>query len=318
MRKTLSLLTFTLLFFEAFAQKKDTVVYYLQNSWEIVSTKDSADLFLVILPPDTNVDKSLFVVNEFYKNGKIRLVGNSRTNDLNLKFQGTQIIFFRNGHKLRISNYDKGVPVGDVIEYYPNGKLYNIKTFTSSKKAFLKQFNDSTGVISAKDGTGKWIEFNQSFNVIAAMGQIDNGVEEGMWSGKINDSVSFENLFKRGKLISSSTIYKYKSDGDALTKVDTPPEFPGGADAFGQFLGHTIRYPAAAIENNTQGRVIISFVVEVDGTLTNIRITKGVGDSIDEEAIRVIMLSPKWKPGILNGKQVRVAYSVPIQFTLIK
>jgi len=101
-----------------------------------------------------------------------------------------------------------------------------------------------------------------------------------------------------------------------FTAVEQNPEFPGGLDAFYKYLGKTIRYPAVARENNTQGRVVVSFVCERDGSLTDIKVARGIGDGCDEEAIRVIKASPHWKPGIQNGRPVRVMYSVPINFTL--
>jgi protein TonB len=101
-----------------------------------------------------------------------------------------------------------------------------------------------------------------------------------------------------------------------FTSVEQVPEFPGGLDAFGRFLGKNIHYPAVARENGTQGRVIVSFVCEKDGSLTDVKVARGIGDGCDEEAVRVIKSSPKWKPGIQNGRPVRVAYSVPIAFTL--
>jgi len=101
-----------------------------------------------------------------------------------------------------------------------------------------------------------------------------------------------------------------------FTSVEQVPEFPGGLEAFGKYLGKNIRYPAVARENNTQGRVIVSFVCERDGSLTDVKVARGIGDGCDEEAVRVIKASPKWKPGIQNGRPVRVAYSVPIAFTL--
>jgi protein TonB len=101
-----------------------------------------------------------------------------------------------------------------------------------------------------------------------------------------------------------------------FTSVEQVPDFPGGMEAFGRYLGKNIHYPAIARENNTQGRVIISFVCERDGSLTDIHVARGIGDGCDEEAVRVIKNSPKWKPGIQNGRPVRVAYSVPIAFTL--
>lgn len=94
------------------------------------------------------------------------------------------------------------------------------------------------------------------------------------------------------------------------------PEFVGGVDGFYRFLGKTLRYPAEAIKNNTQGRANVTFVVEKDGSLTNIRSVSGPGNGMQEEAERAISLSPKWMPGEQNGKPVRVRYTVPVVFTL--
>eukprot|EP01037_Dinobryon_pediforme_P017241 gene17241-17431_t len=101
-----------------------------------------------------------------------------------------------------------------------------------------------------------------------------------------------------------------------FTRIEQVPEFPGGISAFGEFLGRNIRYPADSRRNGTQGRVLLSFVVERDGSLTDFHVVRGVDSSIDREAIRVLKMSPNWSPGIQNGKPVRVAYSVPIAFTL--
>ncbi|HEY4322395.1 MAG TPA: TonB family protein [Mucilaginibacter sp.] len=101
-----------------------------------------------------------------------------------------------------------------------------------------------------------------------------------------------------------------------FTSVEQVPEFPGGIEKFYAYLGKSIRYPAVARENGTQGRVIVSFVCEKDGSLTDVKVARGIGDGCDEEAVRVLRASPKWKPGIQNGRAVRVAYSVPISFTL--
>ncbi|HEY4326082.1 MAG TPA: TonB family protein [Mucilaginibacter sp.] len=304
-----------LIFNEASAQK-DTAVYYLNNAGKVVSTKDSADFFLLILPPDTSVDKSLFVVKEYYHNGKIRLMGNSATNNLDLKFQGPMLTFFPNGHRKRISNYEKGTPFGDETEYYPNGKLYNIKNYSLAGNVILTQCSDSAGSVLAKQGQGKWIIYDENFKEIYAEGSIYKGLYDGAWKGKINDSVDFEREFNQGKLISNKTLYKYKPNGEIFTKVDVVPEFAGGIEQFYRFLARTIRYPAVARENGVQGRVIVQFIVEKDGTLNDVKIAKGIGSGCDEEAKRVIELSSPWLPGLQNGKPARVTYSVPISFTL--
>jgi protein TonB len=98
--------------------------------------------------------------------------------------------------------------------------------------------------------------------------------------------------------------------------VEQEPKFPGGEDAFIRYLGKNIRYPAVAKENNTQGKVFMSFVVEKDGSLTDIKVVRGIGGGCDEEATRVLRQSPKWTPGVQNGRKVRVAYTIPISFTL--
>ena len=90
----------------------------------------------------------------------------------------------------------------------------------------------------------------------------------------------------------------------------------GGIEKFYKYLQNNIHYPAIAKENNVQGKVFVSFVVERDGTLTDVRVARGLGSGCDEEAVRVLKASPKWKPGIQNGRPVRVAYTMPISFAL--
>ncbi|WP_342457010.1 TonB family protein [Mucilaginibacter sp. SJ] len=104
--------------------------------------------------------------------------------------------------------------------------------------------------------------------------------------------------------------------GPVFTSVEQVPEFPGGIEAFGKFLATNIRYPKVARDNNVQGRVIITFVVEEDGSLSNMKVLRGIGSGCDEEAVRVLSISPAWKPGIQNGKKVKVQYSVPVSFAL--
>lgn len=104
--------------------------------------------------------------------------------------------------------------------------------------------------------------------------------------------------------------------GPIFTAVEQAPEFPGGNKAFFKFLATNIHYPQDARVQKKQGRVIIQFVVEKDGSLSNVNIIRGVFPSIDEEALRVIKSSPKWKPGLQNGKPVRVQYAVPLSFSL--
>nr|WP_199157103.1 M56 family metallopeptidase [Pedobacter sp. ASV2] len=98
--------------------------------------------------------------------------------------------------------------------------------------------------------------------------------------------------------------------------IEKAPSFPGGMNKFYEYLSKTVKYPKAAIENNIQGKVFLSFIVEADGSLSDVTITRGLGSGTDEEALRVIKESPKWYPGIASGKAVRVKFNINVNFTL--
>lgn len=103
---------------------------------------------------------------------------------------------------------------------------------------------------------------------------------------------------------------------DLFESLEVQPTYPGGMDKFYKYLAKAIRYPAMAQDNNIQGKVFVSFIIEKNGSLTDIRIQKELGYGTDEEAIRVLKSSPKWMPGIQNGKAVRVKYNIPISFSM--
>lgn len=106
------------------------------------------------------------------------------------------------------------------------------------------------------------------------------------------------------------------AEEEVFNIVEDMPEFPGGQMALLKFIAKSVKYPVIAQENGIQGRVFVAFVVNKDGSVTDVRIARGVDPSLDKEAIRVVKSLPKWKPGMQRGKPVRVSYSVPINFVL--
>jgi len=98
--------------------------------------------------------------------------------------------------------------------------------------------------------------------------------------------------------------------------VEVMPEFPGGTAALMKYLGSNIKYPTISQEAGSQGKVIVQFVVDKDGAISNPEVVRGIDPYLDKEAIRVISSMPKWKPGVQNGKKVRVKYTVPVVFRL--
>ena len=98
--------------------------------------------------------------------------------------------------------------------------------------------------------------------------------------------------------------------------VEEMPEFPGGMAECMKFLSKNIKYPPISAENGIQGRVIVQFVVNQDGSIVDPVVVRGVDSHLDKEALRVIQMMPKWKPGKQRGKAVRVKYTVPVMFRL--
>lgn len=98
--------------------------------------------------------------------------------------------------------------------------------------------------------------------------------------------------------------------------VERMPEFPGGDESLFKFIKSKIKYPLYAIDNKIEGTVLVNFIVNEDGSISNAKITKGIKGGCDQEALRVVKLLPKWKPGMQGGKAVKVYFDIPITFKL--
>ena len=98
--------------------------------------------------------------------------------------------------------------------------------------------------------------------------------------------------------------------------VEEMPAYPGGEQKLMEFIAKGIKYPQIARETGIQGRVFVGFVIEPDGSVSNVKVLRGIGGGCDEEAMRVVKSMPKWKPGKQRGKAVRVSYMLPVNFKL--
>jgi TonB family protein len=107
-----------------------------------------------------------------------------------------------------------------------------------------------------------------------------------------------------------------EDDEEFFMVVENMPEFPGGDLGLMKFIQKNVKYPAIAKEYNITGKVYVSFIVDKQGKVTNVKIVRGVDKNLDAEALRVVSLLPKYKPGKQRGKSVRVMFTIPINFTL--
>jgi TonB family protein len=315
-------LTFVLLFIASlcFAQRQN--VYFLKNNGKHVEVRDSADYIRIVREPDSG--SVYFNVLEFYPNGIHKMIGKTSMIDP-LSLEGACITYFKNGKKESLINYKKGRKVGSSYEYFPNGKLYMAKEFPDDENPYndfdgnylLTDSKDSLGVTLISDGNGHYIGYDDGFKKITEEGEIKNGKREGLWKGRHDDiHTRFEENYSNGQLISGTATLDNGTVKNYTKTRAMPPQFKGGIEGFSRYLSNHIEYPISARQNNIQGRVVLTFVVEKDGQVTEIKVTNSVSPDIDAEAVRVLKASPKWIPGTRFGSLVRVQYSVPVSFAL--
>ena len=123
-------------------------------------------------------------------------------------------------------------------------------------------------------------------------------------------------VLKAKEVLVTEPVKPKEEENKVFDVVEQMPSFPGGMAALMAYLQKSIKYPPVAEENGIQGRVVCTFVVERDGSVTDVRVAKSVDPSLDKEAVRVVSAMPKWIPGKQNGQSVRVKYTLPVTFRL--
>ena len=141
----------------------------------------------------------------------------------------------------------------------------------------------------------------------------------------VEDDVEVEDVEINAEVDQNEVIEEYVApeveedevvEAEVFTIVEEMPEYPGGLQKLQEYLGKNIKYPQMARESGIQGRVFVNFVVEPDGSVSNVNVMRSLGGGCDEEAMRVVKSMPKWKPGKQRGKAVRVSYILPVNFKL--
>jgi TonB family protein len=327
-KKSLSLLLCIALFQIAKAANTDTLTVFLKNSGQTVKSKDSADYYRFVLPPDSSVDKDLYQVFEYYPNGKLKAVATSLTKSVDLVLDGTYIEYFMNGTRKKTAIFKKGRFNGIQTKYYPNGKLYEITNFKDLidryypgylpgpmdyYKIQVVELRDSTGKLLVSNGTGHLLTFDEDFKKIIEEGDIKNNKLEGEWRGLIADSGRYICTFHKNEL-KSGISYMKSGHHYSFKNFEERAVFSDGNDAFFTFIKKNIKYPESAKKRKISGSVTVGFNVEINGTVSNVTVEKGVIKSLDDEAVRIIRLSPLWYSATQFGAPIRTHHSVSVYF----
>lgn len=179
--------------------------------------------------------------------------------------------------------------------------IEEVKSSTAFQVPEIKKDNEVKNQVVSQDEVMEKKEAIGSFNV---EGNSDKGA-----TLKVEQQLKEEKVEEKPKEDLTRKVF------DVVEKM---PSYPGGNGALQRWLSSNITYPAAAAENGVEGRVIVAFVVETDGSVSDVRIARGVDPSLDREALSVVKRMPKWIPGMQNGSPVRVKFNVPVTFKLQK
>lgn len=231
---------------------------------------------------------------------------------------GVALFYHETGSIKSKANYAGGSLEGTVLSYYPNGSKQSEELFSSEGDSKLINYWDSLGVQIVKEGNGfcKCI-----FNIIGESntleaGKLENSLRDSIWVGYKKDGLShFEELYQKGKLINGTLFdktgeeYKYIVIEESAKPID-------GFERMYQYINSKMTYPKEARKRGIEGKVYVEFVVEKDGSITNVRTLKGIGGGCDEVAVNAVASLPSWNAGLQRGKPVKQRMVLPLTFKL--
>lgn len=306
----------------ASAQKINT--FYFKKGDVFVGTKDEADYIRIITVALTKGECS--DVKEYYRNDLLKREGKSSSSGPHISWEGNVVSYDTTGTKLSDITYKKGLLSGEASFYYNNGQLkktlvYGVDTgmdkvidIRRTIKYKLANYYAPNGTELLKNGNG-FISEVDTENDLAEEGNYVNGLKDGIWKGVFKKDNAYEEVFKGGEFVSGKvkladgTVNEYSKDAEL-------PDYRGGMTKFYEYFARNYKYPPMAREGGIGGRLLISFVVEKDGSLSGINLLKDLGYGTGEEALRVIRETRRWVPGRQHGVPVKVSFTLPIQLQM--
>ena len=230
------------------------------------------------------------------------------------------------------NNNDSIYQIVDEMPQYPGGEAAMMKFVSENVKypqeakdkdiagrvfvSFVVEKDGSVSTVKVMRGIGGGCD-EEAVRVISGMPKWKPGIKDGK---PVRVSYMMPLVFKLtegqpAKSDASQSDMKPDQD-DVYQTVEEMPEFPGGIEGLMDYVSKNVKYPESAKEKNLQGRVMIKFVIEKDGSVSNVEVFRGWNNELDDEAVRVVKAMPKWKPGKQDGKVVRVSFMLPINFVL--
>lgn len=282
----------------------DSSMYYINVKGYFVRERDSAAIIRIVTDPKQG--EKLYSVHDRYPNGKIKLITHS-IDATGAGFMGACTEYYPDGLKKSEENYQNDELRGRYIGYYANGRKYISGYIQPTGTFIIQECYDKEGNVLATDGNGELIDYNEDRTEIIGRGTILNGIKDGSWKYYEKGKVLTTQYFKNGEYVAAPTANPYPTP-------DQSAEFTkGGTNAFSQFVADRIYISDEVKRNKVRGRIYVSFVVEKDGSISNIKVIRGLGYGLNEKVIKAVEGSSKlWKPAKLHGEPIASLYTLPI------
>ncbi|MBA9073781.1 TonB family protein [Flavobacterium gossypii] len=278
------------------------------DSLERSTDKEDYKYFKIV--KNYNIPSETYDVKNYYRSGK--LYGEGKTVDsLGFNKIGKFTTYYENGNKKSEGSYNKSTPTGPHKTWHENGKLEMDGEYFETEKSVgnlrINQFYDAKGKQTVKDGNGTYED--ESYGAKFS-GAIKNGLKEGDWKGSNPEAkTSFVEIYEGGNFVSGETTDADHKKYPYTKIIETPQPYKGIQD-FYKFVSKN--YNPGRINGTLKGKIMLSFVIEKDGSVADIKVVKSLDEKLDREGIRVVKAYKDWKPGKVRGIFARVSFALPI------
>lgn len=297
------------------APATENKITYLDSAWAETNSENYKYIRIV---EEYYSDKKFYKVKDYYKSKALQMIGMSSNRDRMIE-EGQFIYYYENGNKQATVNYWNGKKVGKEFAWYENGNVKSeVEYFENSDDRFRFKINNYWNPQKEQkvtNGNGDF-EYNNEGH-FEQRGKVKNGYPDGIWKGKSTDyKYTFTEYYENGKLVSGSSIDSLNVERSY--KVTMQPAVPKrGMESFYLYLERSIAMYYQRDRSDLAGqKILLSFVVDIDGTLIEPTIIKGIDPILDKKVVKAVLKAKKWNPGFERGIPMRVLYSLPITMAM--
>lgn len=290
------------------AQTLEDPKVYLDSLFKETKNQN-APYYRVIEGGDYEKEEYKFKI--FYESGNVFKEGNSRSKTSLIEV-GLVTTYYENGNKKEEYTIENGSIIGNKTGWHENGVKKYIKDYFKEKNELIPstrilQFWDEDNIQKVIDGNGL---FEDEENLCYEKGMVQNGLKNGKWEGVDKTfKITFKEDYENGKLINGISIDS-ASVAHFYTAVRENAKPSKGFEHFYKYIGKKFRFTKKT--EGQSGKIVLTFIIEKDGSISEITVAKSAGEDFDNEAIRLIKNYPDWEPGKYRGRISRIFYSIPI------